>query len=692
MPLLSNGGHFIFVLKHVSKIYGSKADRIAALNDVSFSLPSNGIVAIVGKSGSGKSTLLNLLSLLTKPSRGKILFLGKDLASFSEKEKLYYRNKVCGFVYQKFNLLEKESALNNIRLPLLIRGCSKVEAKEKALSLLTKFSLLPIQNREVSSLSGGEKQRVAILRAIVSDPEVLFCDEPTGALDERNSELTMELLKEISKERLVVLVSHNLKLVEQYCTYKIMLSDGEIIDKPADFICDKVWKKSIEKRGRSSWKMSLIFHHLKEDKRKNFLSFLSNAVAMTFLFCAIGFIYGSDESLAKEKEKSLLLYQASITKKERYELPNSPLSLTRSFRPDKEEFLETTYSVGISVHNDYSYFFPKETSFSSNKIASHASFEPIFDFSLKELGKEWLINKTISTVNESQACYVNDVFYKRFSLQVGDKIHVPLKTTITLDDKSFVVDLTSDFLIGGVVEEFGFLNLPRVYYSYSSFEERLKNTYAKSLSFRKSVFSIVEDSEGEEPYSSYSYLLYAHDNESKEKLFSLARKKNNVKEGLEYSSYSCSIIDSFDSLHKAISGVLVPFLFLALFASSFIGASISFSSFLERKKEAAILTSLGASFSSVISLYASESLFISLLSTLFSLFFSYFVELLLNPVLFHFSLIPNLIQVPFLRFFGIPLLFPLLALALSSLLSFFATFLPLIAFKRSTLLKELNDE
>ncbi len=655
-------------------------------------MPSKGIVAIVGKSGSGKSTLLNLLSLLTKPSKGKILFLGKDLASFSEKEKLFYRNKVCGFVYQKFNLLEKESALSNIMLPLLIRGCSKLEAKEKTLSLLAKFSLLSLQNREVSSLSGGEKQRVAILRAIVSDPEVLFCDEPTGALDEKNSELTMELLKEIAKDRLVILVSHNLKLVNHYCAYKITLSDGKIIDKPKDFVCDAVWKRSIEKRGRSSWKMPLVFHHLKEDKRKNFLSFLSNVVALTFLFCAIGFIYGSDESLAIEKEKSLLLYQASITKKESYELPNSPLSLTRSSRPDKEEFLETAYSIGLSVHNDYSYFFPKETSFSSGKVSSHASFEPIFDFSLKELGKEWLINKTTSIIEESQSCYINDVFLNRFSLQVGDKIHVPLKTTITLDDKSFVVDLTSDFLIEGVIEEFGFLNLPRVYYSYSSFEERLKNTYVKNNSFRKSIFSLVEDSSGEEPYSSYSYLLYAHDFLSKERLFSLARKKKEAKEGLEYSSYSCSIIDSFDSLHSAISGVLIPFLFLALFASSFIGASISFSSFLERKKEAAILTSLGASFSSVISLYASESLFISLLSTLFSLFLSDLVELLLNPILFHCSLIPNLIQIPFLTLFGIPLLFPLLAFLLSSFLSFFATFLPLIAFKRSTLLKELNDE
>lgn len=684
-------GIFIFVLNHVSKIYGAKGETIA-LDDISFSFPPKGIFAIVGKSGSGKSTLLNLLSLLAEPTSGEILFLGKNLSSMSEDEKSHYRNCVCGFIHQKFNLLENENVINNIMFPCLIHGESFKEAQRRSLSLLERFGLLPLKDRVVASLSGGEKQRVAILRSLINEPLVLFCDEPTGALDEKNSLLVMDILKDIAKEKLVILVSHNPKIVEQYASHRLTLKDGKIIGDIEKFSCDKVAIKIVKRQKGSSWKKHLILRHLKEDKKKNILSFLSSTIAFLFLLCSLGFIYGSQDSLNDEKEKTLLLYQGSVSKKETFAIDDSPLSLTRSSRPMKEEAIELLDGTGVSVHNDYSYFFPKETTFESEGISTHASFEPIFDFSLQELGRDLIQEGGPPTDDESSRCYVNDVFFERFCIGVGKKIRVPMKINLVMDKENIVVNVGNEFIVTGVIKEFGFLNVPRIYYSYGSFEERLKKTYLKSSSNRKSVYALVEEASNSDPVSSYSYLLYAHDETSKEKLFSLAGSTNGNENGLEISSYSYSLISSFDSLHQALSAVLLPFLFLALFASSFISGSISFSSFLEKKKEAAILTSLGAPFSSIISIYVSESLIVFLSSALVSLFLGYFLEMLLNPFLLYLSDIPSLIQIPYLNFAGIPFFLPLLSLIIAAFLAFIGTFIPIVVFKRSALIKELNDE
>ena len=218
----------------------------------------------------------------------------------------------------------------------------------------------------------------------------------------------------------------------------------------------------------------------------------------------------------------------------------------------------------------------------------------------------------------------------------------------------------------------------------------MKSVYPKDS--ERNLYQIVEEAEENEAISSYSYLLYAHDKESKEKLFSLIRASEGKEEGLSFSSYAFSLIESFSSLHSALGNVLIPFLFLGLFTSSFNSGAIAFSSFLERKKEAAILTSLGAPFSSIIGLYASESAVVALLSISFSLVISFLIQTPLNYLLYRLSSIPSLVQIPFLSFFGVPLALPILSIALAVCLALFGTVFTMLFFKRSTLLEELNDE
>lgn len=661
-----------------------------ALLDIHFATPEKGLFAIEGKSGSGKSTLLNLLSLLEKPTKGKIVFLGRDLSSLSEKETLSFRNSVYGFVHQKFNLLEEEDVFYNIALPLLLRGEKKKEVQKRVDALLVKFSLTKMKNRKVNSLSGGEKQRVAILRSIVNDPKVVFADEPTGALDEKNSVLVMETLANIAKEKLVILVTHNQKLAERFANDVLVLSDGRIItkgDTKAKKIDEPFHFPSL--RHHSSWRKPLFRSHLRKDKKKNALSFLSSSIAFIFLLSTLGFIFGSNDSLDKEKEKTLLLYQGGVAKKETYLLENSPLSLMKSSRPNKEE-LQALLGDDISVHNDYSYFFPRECAFSIAGNASHAYFEPIHDPTMQEFGRA-LLNEGSPFEEESLSfCFINDAFQEKFKANVGDEVHVPLEMDLPLEEGTASVSLSEHFVISGIIQEFGFLNLPRVYYSYCAYEERMKETYPRDS--KRSLYEIVEEAEENEAISSFSYLLFAHDEESKNKLFSLVKESEGKEEGLSFSSYAFSIIESFSSLHHALGEVLVPFLVLGLLASSFNSGAIAFSSFLERKKEAAILTSLGAPFSSIVGLYAGESLFVAFLSIPFSMIVAFFLENPINVLLYRLSSIPSLIRIPFSSFLGFPLALPMISLFLAAFLALSGTIFPMLFFKRSTLLEELNDE
>lgn len=214
----------------VSKVYKIDDQENMVLKHFSYGFPVNGLIGVIGKSGSGKSTLLNIIALLDKPTSGDVYFNNENINKWSNKRKIQFRNKDIGIIFQHYYLVETENVIYNIALPFLISGGQEKEGKAKAIKLLESINYRKeLYTQNASNLSGGEKQRVAILRALVNNPKVILADEPTGALDSDNSLLVMEMLKDISKTKLVIVVTHNIELIKKYADKTIELKDGTLV-------------------------------------------------------------------------------------------------------------------------------------------------------------------------------------------------------------------------------------------------------------------------------------------------------------------------------------------------------------------------------------------------------------------------------------------------------------------------------
>lgn len=222
----------VLVIENISMNYDETPNIVHALSNVNLILNKNELTIIEGPSGSGKTTLLNIIGGLLKPSSGKILVNNKNIIEMNDNEKAYYRNKVIGFVFQSFYLEPNFTVYDNVEVPLIIAGIPKNERRKMILSTLDSVGLLDKEKMIASKLSGGEKQRVSIARAIVNNPEIILADEPTGNLDSKNGDMIMSLLKRISKEdKIVIVITHNDEQAIKYGDKIYHLNDGEINEK-----------------------------------------------------------------------------------------------------------------------------------------------------------------------------------------------------------------------------------------------------------------------------------------------------------------------------------------------------------------------------------------------------------------------------------------------------------------------------
>ena len=232
----------MLALKNIVKDYYVASETVHALKGVSINFRKSEFVSILGPSGCGKTTLLNIIGGLDRYTSGDLVINSKSTKLYTDRDWDVYRNHRIGFIFQSYNLIPHQTVLGNVELALTIAGVGKEERVRRAKQALDRVGLKDQYYKKPNQLSGGQCQRVAIARALVNDPEILLADEPTGALDTVTSVQIMELIKEISKDKLVIMVTHNAEIAEQYSTRIVRLVDGEVTEDTNPYLQDEMDK------------------------------------------------------------------------------------------------------------------------------------------------------------------------------------------------------------------------------------------------------------------------------------------------------------------------------------------------------------------------------------------------------------------------------------------------------------------
>ena len=461
--------------KNVSRTYKiSNKNKVLALKDINFKLPNKGMIFILGTSGSGKSTLSNLLGLLDKPNSGEIIIDGKLVHKFKQKEIDYYRNTYVGFVFQEYNLLENFNVNKNIEIALDLQKRKKNQNKVN--EILQKIGLDGLEKRKIKELSGGQKQRVAIGRAIVKNPNMILADEPTGNLDSENSEQIFSLLKEISNNKLVVVVTHDIEFARKYADRIIEIKDGEIINdtntKEEEYDLQDF---SLVKSRLSLFKsISLSFANLKKKKLK--LAIITLLITITFtMFGFFSQLIKFDidrthaETLIKEKE-----YQIEINKKvkgENFTTASPAITFTSDEVIEvKNKLDKDVIKVSKAVEDNFylQMRFASESNPNNTDTNNYAYYElyPSYtlflDYDLEKLNSLKLIGRTPNDNNEIIINKVLADFILKNGLLVWEQDkngkyiesnYYPATYEDIINDNKKMVYGTSYLVISGIIDE-----------------------------------------------------------------------------------------------------------------------------------------------------------------------------------------------------------------------------------------------
>lgn len=345
-------------LKKIIKEYKTADETVTALKGVSLQFRQSEFVSILGPSGCGKTTLLNIVGGLDRYTSGDLIINGKSTKEFTDKDWDTYRNHSVGFVFQSYNLIPHQTVVENVELALTLSGIGAKERRQRAIAVLEKVGLKNKINARPNQLSGGQMQRVAIARALINDPEILLADEPTGALDSKTSVQIMELLKEISNDRLIIMVTHNPELAEKYSSRIIRLLDGELVgdDKPLSQEESEKERKvaSNEKRTNKGKKktsmsfltaLSLSFRNLMTKKARTFLVSFAGSIGIIGIALILSLSSGFQNYINRVQADTLSNYPITI------EDSYSDLTSMLGGKDDADDKVKYPDSSDITVNN-----------------------------------------------------------------------------------------------------------------------------------------------------------------------------------------------------------------------------------------------------------------------------------------------------------------------------------------------------
>ena len=305
-------------LDSIVKVYGTGNNAVEALKGVSLNFRKSEFVSVLGPSGCGKTTLLNIIGGLDRYTSGDLIIKGKSTKEYKDADWDTYRNNSIGFVFQSYNLIPHQSVISNVELALTLSGVNEKERKERAKKVLEQVGLKGLEHKRPNQLSGGQMQRVAIARALINNPEIILADEPTGALDTETSVQIMEILKEVAKDRLVIMVTHNPDLAEKYSTRIIKLIDGEKVDDTDPFEPENiVHEKEKVKKGKAAMRVwtaiALSFSNLLTKKGRTILTSIAGSIGIIGIALVLAVSTGFSSYVNKLQADTLSVYPLTIS-------------------------------------------------------------------------------------------------------------------------------------------------------------------------------------------------------------------------------------------------------------------------------------------------------------------------------------------------------------------------------------------
>ncbi|MCT2161282.1 ATP-binding cassette domain-containing protein [Granulicatella adiacens] len=328
-------------LQHISKVYHTANQEFHALKDISIRFRENEFVSILGQSGSGKTTLLNIIGGLDQYTSGDLLIQGRSTKQFKDRDWDSYRNHTIGFVFQSYNLIGHQTALSNVEIAMTLSGVSKAERKKRAIEALERVGLKDHLYKKPSQMSGGQMQRIAIARALVNNPKVVLADEPTGALDSETSVQIMELLKDIAKERLVIMVTHNPELAKTYSTRIVQVLDGNILSdsNPYEPTEEKTQGDIQFTKTKMSFMtaLALSFNNLLTKKGRTFLTAFAGSIGIIGIALILALSNGVSDYVKKVQEDTLVSLPLTISEQNQSNLlATSPDLSDKPFKENNE--------------------------------------------------------------------------------------------------------------------------------------------------------------------------------------------------------------------------------------------------------------------------------------------------------------------------------------------------------------------
>ena len=619
-------------IENVSKYYKYGKNRKVILDKVNISLGRSGMVAIIGASGSGKSTLLNIIAGSLRSDEGKVIVGDKDIQKLSEKEINYYRNKVVGYIYQDYNLIEYMSVYDNVRIGYSDNNRDYVLALLKQLDIYDKRDIL------VTKLSGGEKQRVAIARAMINNPRILLCDEPTGALDSQNGIMVMEILKKISENRLVIVVSHDKDLVSRYANEIINISDGVVMQDKKGNTNNDMEDKIIYKRVRMRKLSDIALRHLLSNKKRTIMTMSAislGIISMMMILCMGNNFNKEMNNLEKEvvgvypiiiRNGEYIKENTDIKKEEGKIYPSNENIYVNKITEEYLDYLNSNIGSDKIIYN---YFFNKPVISDKYKVLDSSVMKIIpdskyiednykiiignnvrdkYDILLK-VDKDGNVNKKIidaleislgseyeSIIGRQIKFINNDIYYKK-----GEGHYY-----INNDYEEMFNDSEINLTIVGIIQEKEDNNNGSFIYYDKMVQDELMMVNKNSqilideVKGEGNVLGIDIDKEEMIRYLGGSSTpneieVYSDNISDKDKIINVLKEYNNSHDKIIYEDVMASNIKIVRDFISIISGVLIIFSGISLIVSLIMISILTSIRVLERKKEIGILRSIGAS-------------------------------------------------------------------------------------------------